>query len=156
MIAKSDLFILVTASAVLSFGVFRWNQNTQAVDAITIPASSRSVAAAPVPETAATVPTAAVVTPTNDTNAAQVLNSTTANNGTNALDTNTIEVAEPVVVTEAVVQQPSYANHVVTRGESLSIIANRYGTSVQALRDLNGITGSTILIGQNIRYPVDQ
>jgi LysM repeat protein len=142
VIAKSDLFILITASAALSFGVFRWNQNTQAVDAITIPASSRTMVVEPVVEAS---PTVIVVEPTPEVTATDVVS-------TENLST---EIAEPVVVTPVVAEQPKFANHVVTSGESLSIIAYRYGTTVRTLRELNGIRGSTIQIGQNIQYPVD-
>jgi membrane-bound lytic murein transglycosylase D len=41
--------------------------------------------------------------------------------------------------------------HVVRRGESLSVIARRYGTTVSALRALNGMTGDGIRAGQRLR-----
>lgn len=41
--------------------------------------------------------------------------------------------------------------HVVQYGETLSSIAARYGTRVSALRRLNGISGSKILVGQKLR-----
>jgi LysM repeat protein len=50
--------------------------------------------------------------------------------------------------------QPSHAdevNHVVVAGETLSEIADLHRTSVGKLRDLNGIRGSTILVGQVLR-----
>jgi murein DD-endopeptidase MepM/ murein hydrolase activator NlpD len=43
--------------------------------------------------------------------------------------------------------------HVVKRGESLSLIASRYGTTVSQLCKLNGIKQtSTLQIGQKVRY----
>jgi LysM repeat protein len=42
-------------------------------------------------------------------------------------------------------------NHVVVAGETLSSIAKLHSTSVARLRDLNGISGSTILVGQTLR-----
>lgn len=50
--------------------------------------------------------------------------------------------------------QPSHVdevNHVVVAGENLSKIAKMHDTSVARLRELNGIRGSTILVGQVIR-----
>ncbi|MDQ3699263.1 MAG: LysM peptidoglycan-binding domain-containing protein [Gemmatimonadota bacterium] len=41
--------------------------------------------------------------------------------------------------------------HLVRRGESLSSIARRYGTSVAALKELNGMKGDGIKAGQRIR-----
>lgn len=41
--------------------------------------------------------------------------------------------------------------HVVRRGESLSAIAKRYGTTVARLKALNGITGTRVIAGQTLR-----
>ena len=38
--------------------------------------------------------------------------------------------------------------HVVRRGETLSSIARRYGTSVAAIKDLNGLSGDAINAGR--------
>lgn len=43
--------------------------------------------------------------------------------------------------------------HRVVAGDTLSAIARRYGTTVAALREANGITGSTIRVGQVLRIP---
>jgi membrane-bound lytic murein transglycosylase D len=47
-----------------------------------------------------------------------------------------------------------YVEHVVSRGESLARIARRYGTSVDALRAYNGISGSVIHPGDRLTVPV--
>lgn len=50
--------------------------------------------------------------------------------------------------------QPSHVdevNHVVLAGETLSEIAADHSTSVTRLRELNGIQGSRIFVGQNLR-----
>jgi LysM repeat protein len=50
--------------------------------------------------------------------------------------------------------QPSHADevgHVVVAGETLSGIANDHAITVAQLRELNGIRGSTILVGQRLR-----
>jgi LysM repeat protein len=43
--------------------------------------------------------------------------------------------------------------HVVKRGETLSILAERYGTTVAALKAKNGLKSSTILVGQRLTLP---
>ncbi|RKZ07042.1 hypothetical protein DRQ32_10480 [bacterium] len=50
--------------------------------------------------------------------------------------------------------QPSHVdevNHVVVAGETLSEIARGHSTTVSGLRELNGIKGSRIFVGQNLR-----
>lgn len=44
--------------------------------------------------------------------------------------------------------------YTVRRGDTLSTIARRHGTSIQALRVANGIRGDLISIGQKLRVPV--
>ncbi len=41
--------------------------------------------------------------------------------------------------------------HTIRRGETLSTIAQRYGTTVSRLRSLNGISGSSITAGKKLR-----
>jgi LysM repeat protein len=44
--------------------------------------------------------------------------------------------------------------HVVQRGETLTGLAKRYGVSIQALRDANGMTRRTTLrAGQALKIP---
>jgi len=43
--------------------------------------------------------------------------------------------------------------HRVRRGETLSLIARSYGTTVEMLRQLNGLRGNRLSIGQRIRIP---
>lgn len=45
----------------------------------------------------------------------------------------------------------SSATHKIRRGESLSTIARRHGTTVKKLQQLNGISGTSIRAGQTIR-----
>ncbi len=47
-----------------------------------------------------------------------------------------------------------YGTYRVQGGDYLGLIAERHGTTVATLRELNGISGSTIQIGQSIRYPL--
>ena len=41
--------------------------------------------------------------------------------------------------------------HIVSKGESLSVIAGRYETSTQAIRDANGLKSDTLTIGQKLK-----
>ena len=47
----------------------------------------------------------------------------------------------------------SGGSHVVRSGETLSHLAVRYGTTSAALRSANGLSGSTIRIGQTLKVP---
>ena len=51
--------------------------------------------------------------------------------------------------------QPQYRLHQVRRGENLTTIARRYGTTVSELRQLNGLRRTTIRPGQRLRVPVE-
>jgi membrane-bound lytic murein transglycosylase D len=45
------------------------------------------------------------------------------------------------------------ASHRVKKGDTLSGIAQRYGVSVAALQEANGMRGSTVKLGQSLRVP---
>ncbi|MEQ1569569.1 MAG: LysM peptidoglycan-binding domain-containing protein [Myxococcota bacterium] len=48
---------------------------------------------------------------------------------------------------------PKEVVHVVARGDTLSKLAGSYGTTVEALRDSNHLTTSTIVVGQKLKVP---
>ncbi len=50
-------------------------------------------------------------------------------------------------------EQPLWAKHKINRGESLSGIARRYGTSVFALREANNLHNNTIVAGKTLVVP---
>ncbi len=53
-------------------------------------------------------------------------------------------------------QPPSQITwHRVRRGDNLSVIAHRFGTSVRQLKSLNGLSGSLIKVGQRLRIHED-
>ncbi len=50
-------------------------------------------------------------------------------------------------------QTSSTGVHVVRRGETLSALARRYGTTVAAIRKANGLRNNIIYVGQRLRLP---
>nr|VFJ66349.1 MAG: membrane-bound lytic murein transglycosylase D [Candidatus Kentron sp. FW] len=50
-------------------------------------------------------------------------------------------------------QRVRWHKHIVKKGESLSVIAARFGTTVTMLRQTNSLKGNTILIGQDVLIP---
>jgi len=46
-------------------------------------------------------------------------------------------------------------NYVIRRGDTLISIAKRYGTSVQAIRDANGLRGHLIIAGKTLQIPIN-
>lgn len=49
--------------------------------------------------------------------------------------------------------KPKSTYHSVRKGDTLYGLAKRYGTSVSAIQRANGISGSTIRIGQRVKIP---
>ncbi|MTB52547.1 LysM peptidoglycan-binding domain-containing protein [Lewinella sp. W8] len=52
--------------------------------------------------------------------------------------------------------QPVIVNHTVSKGETLYAISRKYGTSVDAIRAQNGMTGSTVYVNQSLQVPTLQ
>jgi LysM repeat protein len=71
----------------------------------------------------------------------------------NHLSTSTIHVGETLSLTAPTVQ-PTYTSYTVKSGDSLSLIAKIYGTSITELQSLNNLTSTTIRIGQVLKVPV--
>lgn len=59
------------------------------------------------------------------------------------------------VLTIPVAGTPSYIEYTVKPGDSLWRIANQYNTTVQALMNLNGLTGDLLQIGQVLKIPIE-
>ena len=77
------------------------------------------------------------------------LNGTTIRAGKTLLIPHSTETLPP----SANESSPERQRHTVTRGESLSVIAERYGTSVSALRRANRLNGTVIHAGSILTIP---
>jgi len=148
VIAKSDLIILVVSSSLLAVAIYRWDQNTRDVDTSTVLANTRVIAPAETTDVANTALSTTSVAAVNS-------DDTQLNAGTQVVPEATDVTTAVVTPTPTVEAAPArtYDTYIVKSGDSLSKIANQYNTTVSTLRDLNGITGSTIFIGQEILYP---
>lgn len=51
-------------------------------------------------------------------------------------------------------QAQQYITYTVRSGDTLWLLANRYGTTVDAIKRLNGLSGNNLSIGQVLRIPV--
>jgi LysM repeat protein len=67
----------------------------------------------------------------------------------------TVDLGEtkPVRTAASVKPPPGGSVYTVKAGDTLSEIAKRYGVTVKALRDANGISGDRILVGQTLAIP---
>ncbi len=71
----------------------------------------------------------------------------------NGLRSNTIQPGQQLRIPGTETAEATSTVYTVRRGDSLSTIASRHGTSVQALRDHNGLSNNTIQPGQNLVIP---
>lgn len=60
------------------------------------------------------------------------------------------------VLTIPVSETLSYTEYTVRPGDSLWLIAKKYGTTVEALMNLNNLTSDLLMIGQVLKVPVQQ
>ncbi|PMM01846.1 N-acetylmuramoyl-L-alanine amidase [Vibrio kanaloae] len=60
---------------------------------------------------------------------------------------------EGIILSKATSSTGSVSQHKVSRGESLSVIASKYGMSTQALMKLNNLKSSSLAIGQVLKIP---
>ena len=87
-------------------------------------------------------------TPSASPSASSVASSTTVPSSS-ASASASITVSVPPAVTPA----PSQQTYVVQAGDTLNLIATRFGTTAEAIRVANGLTGDTIDIGQVLVIP---
>ena len=69
----------------------------------------------------------------------------------NGLSGNVIRVGQRLRVNLAVTKAGEVTWYRVRWGDSLSVIAHRFGTSVRQLKRLNGLSGNVIRVGQRLR-----
>lgn len=77
----------------------------------------------------------------------------------NNLTTDTIYIGQSLTIpTDTTVESvaPASITYTVVPGDSLSLIAKRYNTSVQAIKNANHLTSDTIYVGQQLTIPSDQ
>ncbi|CAK3823729.1 N-acetylmuramoyl-L-alanine amidase [Vibrio crassostreae] len=60
---------------------------------------------------------------------------------------------EGIILSNATSLTGSVSQHKVSRGESLSVIASKYGTSTQTLMKFNNLKSSSLAIGQILKIP---
>lgn len=173
MIAKSDLVILAISGTLLATGIYRWQSNLQARAQTTAaiapsssilpgnaqPGSDIALTARPsVVQDSVEAPPPAVALSSPDTDN---ISQTTSQNITRSVElaapaNGDVEISgndAPLPGSTANVD-PLYGRYIVESGDSLSYIADTFGTSIDTLRSINSISGSLIFIGQEILYPL--
>ncbi len=72
----------------------------------------------------------------------------------NALTSNNLQIGQVLTIPGATPQPPTTGNtYTVKSGDSLWTIANRYNTTVNILKSLNGLTSDNLSVGQVIKLP---
>lgn len=74
----------------------------------------------------------------------------------NGLRGNAIRIGQRLVIpatAKRLQEAASAKTHVVRSGDTLSAIARRYGTSVSAIQRANGMTGSSLRVGERLKLP---
>lgn len=78
----------------------------------------------------------------------------------NNLNSTTLQIGQVLTIptgtttpTPTPPQQENYINYTVKSGDSLWLIANRYNTTVNAIKELNNLTSNNLSIGQVLRIP---
>jgi LysM repeat protein len=168
VIARSDLIILVVSASALAIGVYRWQANTHTAPVIAqqAPAQTSTIAPGSASQVVGADGAALVAVPAAYETGTSVAAVSAANQEIVEIPANA--VGEPVVIdpaqtaaqTAAVAQsggsnsEPTYGTYQVRWGDYLGSIAIRFDTDVRTLRELNGISGSNIREGQQLRYPL--
>ena len=73
----------------------------------------------------------------------------------NGLTSDALDVGQ-VLRIPAAQSGPSYTEYTVRAGDSLWQIARRFGTTVEAIKSLNGLTSDALDVGQVLRIPTAQ
>lgn len=69
----------------------------------------------------------------------------------NNLSSNILQIGQRLKIpTDA---EDNYFSYTVQRGDSLSVLAQRYNTTVDAIKDLNNLVSDLIIVGQTLKIP---
>ncbi len=69
----------------------------------------------------------------------------------NQLASSSLRVGQKITIPAALAQ---FTKHKVRSGESLSVIASRYGTTTNALKSVNKLSSNSLMVGQVLTIPV--
>lgn len=69
----------------------------------------------------------------------------------NGLSSDNLQIGQVLKIPS--VQSQQYFNYTVRSGDTLWLLANRFGTTVETIRQLNGLSGNMLRIGQVLRIP---
>ena len=72
----------------------------------------------------------------------------------NGLTSNLINVGQVLKIPSS--QSAPYIEYTVRSGDTLWLLSRRYDTTVDAIKQLNGLTSDMLNIGQVLRIPVSQ
>lgn len=173
MIARSDLFILVVSASLLAAGILRWQNNMSSMTLATGTAQGNPNSLAVNAAQNKRAP-AVMGSTTGDNRAVTNVAASPAASGQNlqpqATDSRVVAAPSPTAQENSAAvstatapsspentgqaNEPLYGVYVVQSGDFLGRIAQNYGTSVATLQQINGIEGSLIEIGQQIKYPL--
>ncbi|MCH5256900.1 MAG: LysM peptidoglycan-binding domain-containing protein [Lachnospiraceae bacterium] len=71
----------------------------------------------------------------------------------NGLTSDTLYIGQVLKIPTSPSPSPSYFEYTVRSGDTLWILAQRYGTTVDAIKSLNGLTSDSLYIGQVLKIP---
>ncbi len=168
MIAVSDAVLVLVSATALVAGLYRWQNNLESVPerAPTTQSSSSASSSASGTPNSTNNPSASQNSNTNTSAVNSNQGTTEPNNPvTTELGTQPSEDPSPVVnlqseqtrsidANQAIGDAPALASYTIVSGDNLVRLAIRFGTSVRVLQEINGIQGSLIQVGQQIRYPL--
>lgn len=71
----------------------------------------------------------------------------------NGLSSDALSIGQVLMIPMGNGSAPSYFEYTVRSGDTLWLLAKRFGTTVDAIKNLNSLTGSALSIGQVLRIP---
>ena len=76
----------------------------------------------------------------------------------NNLNSTSLQIGQVLTIPTTTTQPPineNYINYTVQSGDSLWLIANRYNTTVNQIKELNNLTSNNLSIGQVLKIPTE-